>query len=312
MPYFISNDNPDCGGWAVEMNDGEVVGCHQTKEDAIDQMVAVSLDEGIEPGGERAYKKKKKMRSHVNLYPTERQSMTQIERRVKTDIDFELRFDGDSNEGMRFSGYAAVFNSDSEPLPFTERIIPGAFSKTLRSRNEIKLFKNHNTDEVLGSTRSKTLKLRQDDKGLMAEAILPNTTAGRDLAVLMERGDVHAMSFGFSVPDGGDTWNRSGTIRELKEIRLHEVSIVTGFPAYEATTASVRSLEILAQRTNQDAEVLSGVLDKLERGETLIEDEANLLLEVTTKLTEKKEEVKEDLSNLDLKRKELDLLFKAI
>ena len=56
MPYFISNDNPDCSGWAVEKDDGEVIGCHRTRRDAIEQMVAVSLAEGMEPGGERAAK----------------------------------------------------------------------------------------------------------------------------------------------------------------------------------------------------------------------------------------------------------------
>ena len=55
MPYYISDQNPDCsGGWAVEKEDGEVIGCHTTKQDAIDQMVAVSIAEEIEPGGERA------------------------------------------------------------------------------------------------------------------------------------------------------------------------------------------------------------------------------------------------------------------
>lgn len=53
MPYFLSDDNPDCSGWAVEKEDGEIIGCHKTKQDAIDQMVAVSLAEGLEPGGER-------------------------------------------------------------------------------------------------------------------------------------------------------------------------------------------------------------------------------------------------------------------
>ncbi len=53
MPYYISNDNPGCNGWAVEKDNGEVVGCHRTRRDAIDQMVAVSLAEGLEPGGER-------------------------------------------------------------------------------------------------------------------------------------------------------------------------------------------------------------------------------------------------------------------
>ena len=54
MPYFIESDNPDCSGWATVKDDGEVMGCHQTKDDAIDQMVALSIAEDIEPGGERS------------------------------------------------------------------------------------------------------------------------------------------------------------------------------------------------------------------------------------------------------------------
>jgi len=55
LPYYITDSNPDCSdGWAVEKDDGEVIGCHTTKQAAIDQMVAVSIAEGIEPGGERA------------------------------------------------------------------------------------------------------------------------------------------------------------------------------------------------------------------------------------------------------------------
>jgi HK97 family phage prohead protease len=190
--------------------------------------------------------------------------------------------------------------------------MPGAFKRSLKSRNEVKLFKNHNMDEVLASTRSKTLTLTEDAKGLLAEAVLPDTSAGRDLAVLMKRGDVHAMSFGFSVPAKGDKWNSDGTVRELREIRLHEVSIVTGFPAYEATTASVRSLDMLATRTNVDADKLSDVMLKLEAGETLPNDEADLLLEVVNKLKENQEPVFDALTNLNLKKKQIDLLFKAV
>ncbi len=54
MPYFITDQSADCPGWATIKEDGEVIGCHTTKQDAIDQMVAVSIAEGIEPGGERA------------------------------------------------------------------------------------------------------------------------------------------------------------------------------------------------------------------------------------------------------------------
>lgn len=54
MPYYIEQDAPGCSGWAVTKEDGEVIGCHSNKQDAVDQMVAVSIAENIEPGGERS------------------------------------------------------------------------------------------------------------------------------------------------------------------------------------------------------------------------------------------------------------------
>jgi HK97 family phage prohead protease len=244
----------------------------------------------------------------LNLNKDERQQMTTtVERRVNT-VEFDVRNGEASSDGMSFTGYAAVFNSPSEPLPFTEVIKEGAFKRSLKSRNEIKLFMNHNTDVVLGSTRAGTLKLSEDSRGLLAQAELPDTSAGRDLSVLMKRGDVSSMSFGFSVPPKGDQWSQDGTTRELHQVRLHEVSIVTGFPAYEATTASVRSLDILAQRTAVDVDALSDAILKLEAGETLDADHADLITEVVTKL---RADQPSAVDLLDIKRKQLDLMLKA-
>ena len=146
----------------------------------------------------------------------------------------ELRQEGD---GMTFTGYAAKFNTPSQPLPFTEVIKPGAFKRSLQARNDIKLLWNHDTSQVLGSTRAGTLVLTEDAVGLKVVAKLPNTSAGRDAAELIKRGDVNAMSFGFSVPQGGDNWSEDGNTRELNSVRLFETSIVA-FPAYEATSGS--------------------------------------------------------------------------
>jgi HK97 family phage prohead protease len=233
---------------------------------------------------------------------------TSVERRVN-DVTFEIRQGEVDANKMTFTGYAAVFNSASEPLPFTEYIMPGAFKRSLKSRNEIKLFMNHNTDIVLGSTRAKTLKLSEDSKGLLAEAILPDTTAGRDLSVLMQRGDVSSMSFGFSVPSKGDKWSNDGATRELHQIRLHEVSIVTGFPAYEATTASVRSIDALATRTGMDADVLADALTKLEAGENLSTSHASVINEAVSKLKESNVTASDLIA---IKQKQLDLMLKAI
>ncbi|MFZ9274971.1 MAG: HK97 family phage prohead protease, partial [Ilumatobacteraceae bacterium] len=206
-----------------------------------------------------------------------------VEQRRITINEFEVR-DATSGDGSTFVGLAAAFNAPSQPLPFIERIAPGAFARSLRSRNEIKLFVNHDTSRVLASKRAGTLRLWESDRGLEVEADLPDTTDGRDMSILLKRGDIDSMSFGFSVPKGGDVWSDNGQERELREVRLHEVSIVTGFPAYEQTAASVRSLDGLVDATGIEAEDLSAAITALEKGETLDEHLAGILDQAVTKL----------------------------
>jgi HK97 family phage prohead protease len=411
MPYFISDKNPDCSGWAVEKEDGTVMGCHQTKQDAVDQMIAVSLAEDMAPGGERTsnaqdvvivdidgtliaggqgiqknvdyvnalyekffiyivtgrgvadkektiaqladagvkyddlelnedlsiptpeYKGNKAAdilseqsvvlaidndpaarRAYFDLgiktldpkrikfgdMPMMREApafhrqreqdfgnvsyMTeQVETRRVTVSDFELRAN-ESGDGMSFTGYAAVFNSPSEPLPFIETIAPGAFARSLKSRNNIRMYMNHDSSMLLATTRAKTLRLQEDSKGLLASADLPQTSVGKDLSILMQRGDVTSMSFGFTVPSGGDRWSEDGMSRELRQIKLFEVSVVTGFPAYSATSAQVRSFDALATRTGVDADRLADAILVLESGQTLSPDQGALLRETVAKL----------------------------
>ena len=54
MPYYITDKNADCSGWAVEDQAGETFGCHTTKQGAIDQAIAISLSDDEEFVGERA------------------------------------------------------------------------------------------------------------------------------------------------------------------------------------------------------------------------------------------------------------------
>ena len=229
-----------------------------------------------------------------------RRSLPEVEKR-NFHQEFEVR--ELPNGGFQFSGYAAVFNSDSEPLPFIERILPGAFDKTLKSRNNVKMYLNHDSTLVLGATRSKTLRLSTDNVGLYTEADLPNTSYARDLAEVMMRGDVDSMSFGFSVPRNGDTWSADGMRRELREIRLHEVSVVTGFPAYSATSASLRSIDALASTVGLDADKLAEALTILENGKELNAEHASLLSEAVSKLRADKEP-----SSLNIKKMHLELL----
>ena len=222
------------------------------------------------------------------LPPATRKATTVMETRAHFVDDMEIRAIG---EKMTFKGYAAVFNSDSEPLPFIEQIKPGAFSRTLKSRNNIRMYVNHNDSQLLASTRSGTLRLQEDSKGLLAEADLPMTTDGRNMSILLEQRIVDSMSFGFSVPRGGDTWSPDGSRRTLTEVRLHEVSVVTGQPAYAATTASVRKL---AARVAVDEVSLAAALVTLESGEELDAAQADLIRGVVDQLAPK--DVKPDNS----------------
>ena len=457
MPYFVTarGEHPDCTGYGVVKNDFELMGCHSSRQDAVDQMIAISLAEGVEPGGtytglfrntetgssedresgnaevcedcdgscevcntetrqvnltppaymraaarqglkyyeeglggdglvERTIREARAMASGsvtadkwvrlrawiarhlVDLdspsadpdsddYPSagvvahllwgsgpsksaarraltyaegvvdriekenegraKGEALSKIETRVNA-TEFEIR---EENDGMQFSGYAAVFDSPSEPLPFIERIQRGAFRKTLRNRNDVKFLWNHDAGEILGSTRANTLRLSEDDRGLKVEGTLPNTSRGRDVAELLRRGDVDSMSFGFSVPSGGDSWSSDGNERTLKSVRLHEVSLVS-FPAYPGTAGlqSVRGLDKVAERTGIDADALADALLKVEDGQTISSDEKDMLSRViqdlspTEEVTE--EEVTEvpDLSILNLKKMKLDLLSKGI
>jgi HK97 family phage prohead protease len=220
-------------------------------------------------------------------------------------VEFEVRAEGD---GMSFSGYASVFNSPSEDLGgFIEYVAPGAFRRSLQSRNEVKLLWNHDAGEPLASLRGGTMQLVEDARGLKVTAQLPNTTRGRDVAELLRTKVIDSMSFGFNVIK--DSWSADGKTRTLESVRLFEASIVS-FAAYPATTATVRSSDQAI-----DPDKLANALLRLESGEELDEPSATLITEVVNKLKANPgvEEVLDNgLDLLDLKKKQFDLLMKRI
>lgn len=152
-----------------------------------------------------------------------------LERRAFT----ELR-----TAGRRLEGYAATFTAEADLGSFVERIEPGAFRSALGG--DILALLDHDAGKVLGRTRSGTLSLREDAKGLAFTLELPDTQSGRDVLALAERGDLGGMSFGFTVPDGGERWE--GRTRHLRSIDLKEISVVSAWPAYQGTEIALRAL----------------------------------------------------------------------
>jgi len=149
---------------------------------------------------------------------------------------FEIREADDGTIGFR--GYAAVFDQ----VAYGEVIRPGAFTKTLAGNPDVRMLVNH-AGVPIARTKSGTLKLSQDERGLLAEvdSLDPENPTVAELVSAMKRGDMDQMSFAFwpVIEARAD----DGT-RELLEVGIDDgdVSVVT-VPWYDETTAELNSLE---------------------------------------------------------------------
>ncbi len=156
-------------------------------------------------------------------------------------------------------GHAAVFNLPSVILraengeQFREIISPGAFRSALMRCDYRSMF-NHNPDKILGRRSAGTMIASEDASGVPYEVNLPDTTYARDLQVSMSRGDVKECSFGFSVREGGDSWQKDNTgmwVRTIMEDGIEEIYDLSPvvFPAYPDTSCALRSLEKVRAET---------------------------------------------------------------
>lgn len=175
-----------------------------------------------------------------------------------------------NEDPMIVEGYAAVFDSWSNDLGgFVERIDPKAFEGVLGQR-DVRALVDHNWEKVLGRESAGTLELSVDERGLRYKINLPDTTLGRDLSVLIKRGDIQENSFAFTVRD--DKWDEredgsyERTITQVDS--LFEVSIVS-LPAYNDAKIALRTLD----------QVKAEAAAELEAAKKEIEDRNNMLEE---------------------------------
>lgn len=148
------------------------------------------------------------------------------------------------NEDMVIEGYFAVFNSETELWHGAyEEIAPGAFDNTLS--NDIRALIDHETRAVLGRTKSNTLDLKVDSRGLWGSIkVNPNDGDAVNLYERVKRGDVDQCSFGFNILKESTDFRDDGTVKwRIEDIDLHEVSVVT-FPAYSDTGVQARKKEM--------------------------------------------------------------------
>ena len=147
-------------------------------------------------------------------------------------------------------GRAIIYNEISTLLYepqlglFRERILPGAVTKTLADGHDIRAVLVHDKNRVIGRTSNSTLKLIDGPDCMRCEIIPPNTNEGRDTIEMVREGYATNMSFGMSVPRGGSRMimENGQRIHEIRELKLTEVSIIMGNPAYSSTNISLREV----------------------------------------------------------------------
>lgn len=193
-----------------------------------------------------------------------RESVSQERRRLTITPD-ELR--ADSSEGNpSIIGHAAVFDRLSEDLGgFREKIKRGAFRKALDESHDVRLLVNHE-GVPLARTKSNTLELREDPRGLRTYAELdPVNPKVQEAMSALDRRDMDEMSFGFSVAKGGDSFTeKDGVVtRTIHEIdRLYDVSLVT-FPAYPQTDAGLRMERVGKNLASLDDESRTAIVQEI-------------------------------------------------
>lgn len=154
--------------------------------------------------------------------------------------------DAQEDDLYALEGRVAQFNTLSHDLGgFKETIAPTAFERAIREQHDVVCNVQHDSTVILGRTKSGTLKLTTDNRGLNFRCQLdPGSSTHRDIHRAVKRGDYDEMSFAFSLPaSGGDEWEEARDaengqkylLRRLKDVTLHDVSVVHG-PAYPQGT----------------------------------------------------------------------------
>ena len=167
--------------------------------------------------------------------------MRNLKNQVRSIGKLQTRDDNTETDEMKIEGYFVVFNSETELFENCyEEISDKAFANI--DLTDIRALADHDTAKVLGRTKSQTLSLSVDDKGLYGEiTINPNDSEAVNLYERVKRGDIDQCSFGFNILNEQMEQRADGTTKwTITEIELFEVSVVT-FPAYADTSVEARS-----------------------------------------------------------------------
>ena len=265
---------------------------------------------GVEPTAENGANRVLQWIDSTLNAEAERFDVKEFERRALPMGDFTVT---DSEDGQKtFTGYAAMFNTPSAGLPFTEVIAPGAFKRTLSraaaGSKFISFLFGHDETRALATTASGRLTLEETALGLRVEAKLDpaDPVAQSVISQLTNEAAAMGMSFGFSTPKGGDVWE--GDKRTIREVNLFEVSVLSAgqTPAYPATLGLTAVRKLSADKIGIDAERLMNTLESIKAAKELTDDELEVVDQVRSKLAPKGTGISQSLAAAKLKLAQLE------
>ena len=218
--------------------------------------------------------------------------MKELETRALPMGDFQVVEEEDGQK--TFTGYAALFGAPSAGLPFVETIAPGAFRRTLSriadGKKIVSFLFGHDETRALATTASGRLSLTEDERGLKVEAKLDpaDPDAAGVISKLTYEARAMGMSFGFTIPKNGDSWDED--TRTLNEVNLFEVSVLSAgqTPAYPATLG-LTSVRKVASKMGVDGDRLISAIESLKSATPLTEQDVEVIETVTEKLAPKRE-----------------------
>ena len=149
----------------------------------------------------------------------------------------------DGEKALILSGRPVVYDTPTRISDmggsYIEIIKRGALDNA--DLTDVRLLVGHDTSKIPLARTPKTMSLELDNDGLTFRATLPNTEAGREAYEAVQRGDLKGMSYAFTVPKGGNSYDPKTNTRTITKIaKVYECSL-TGFPAYESTYVSAES-----------------------------------------------------------------------
>lgn len=163
----------------------------------------------------------------------------------KRSFDTVIGFSKEEHNEVRLRGLAIPYNQlSNNPIQgmadMKERILPGAFRKSLESGRDVMMLWNHELKYIFGRTTRNTLTLNEDERGVSFMNDPPDSNWAKDLLPSIKRGDYSNMSFSFKDDVKPDLTLEDGKyVRNVRQATLFEISLVP-FAVYETTSVGLR------------------------------------------------------------------------